>query len=138
MHIERAPVRADELAVTARLLLDLASAELDSVVFDASGSSVMPYDLDTLSSHLVDAYARFATETGLVESFPSTVKGVALSVPMSYAHLLGIYLFFTGEANRPETRKKALLAWAFPMLVCLIIDVLDLVLIDYFIKLFTK
>lgn len=99
MHIERAPVRADELAVTARLLLDLASAELDSVTFDASGSSVMPYDLDTLSSHLVDAYARFATETGLVESFPSTVKGVALSVPMSYAHLLGIYLFFTGEAN---------------------------------------
>lgn len=99
MHLERAPVSSDELLSTAELLLSVASAELDGITFDASGSSVMPYDLDTLSLHLIDAYARLEGETGLVENFPSRIKGVTLSVPMSYAHLLGIYFFFTGEAN---------------------------------------
>jgi uncharacterized Tic20 family protein len=61
----------------------------------------------------------------------ATVYLVAASV------LMVLYLSI-GDSSRPETRKKGLLAWAFPILVCLIIDVLDLVLIDYFINLFTK
>ena len=99
MGITRAPVRSEELLSTAELLLSMASAELDGISFGEDGSSVMPYDLDTLSLCLTDAYARLEEDTGLVENFPSKIKGVALSVPMSYAHLLGIYFFFTGEAN---------------------------------------
>lgn len=63
---------------------------------------------------------------------------VCTTVYLLAASALMVTYFFTGDPSRPETRKKALLAWAFPILVCLIIDVLDLVLIDYFIKLFTK
>lgn len=61
----------------------------------------------------------------------ATVYLVAASV------LMVLYLSI-GDSSKPETRKKGLLAWAFPILVCLIIDVLDLVLIDYFINLFAK
>ena len=54
------------------------------------------------------------------------------------ASVLMVLYLYMGDPNKPETRKRGLLAWAFPILVCLIIDVLDLVLIDYFIKLFAK
>ena len=63
---------------------------------------------------------------------------VCTTVYLLAASALMVTYFFAGDPNKPETRKKGLLAWAFPILVCLIIDVLDLVLIDYFINLFTK
>ena len=43
---------------------------------------------------------------------------------------------YTGGNDDPK--KKKLLAWAFPIIVCLIIDALDLVVVSYFIDLFSK
>ena len=63
---------------------------------------------------------------------------ICSTVYMLAASVLMVTYFFTGDPNKPETRRKTLLAWAFPILVCLIIDVLDVVLIDYFIKMFTN
>lgn len=67
-----------------------------------------------------------------------TPYAICTTVYLLAVSALMVVYFFTGDPGRPETRKKTLLAWAFPILVCLIIDVLDLVLIDYLINLFTK
>lgn len=99
LSLSRKPVGAEQLETTARILLTMAERELDAVTFTESGSSVMPYDLDTLSAHMERAYASLSAEYAFIPLAPSRVKGIALSVPMSYMHLLGIYFFFTGEPN---------------------------------------
>ncbi len=81
--------------------------------------------------HRVCVFWTDAIQNILPYAICTMVYLVAVSVLM-------VLYFYMGDPNKPETRNKALLAWAFPILVCLIIDVLDLVLIDYFIDLFTK
>lgn len=49
--------------------------------------------------------------------------------------LLVVY-YFTADPKNPGERNKKLLVWAFPILVCLIVDVLDLMILDYIISLF--
>ncbi len=99
LSLSREPVSTEELETTARILLTMAERELDAITFTESGSSVMPYDLDTLSLHLERAYESLSAEYGFIPIVSSRVKGITLSVPMSYMHLLGIYFFFTGEPN---------------------------------------
>ena len=62
----------------------------------------MPYGFDELNDKLNDAYASAAEEERFAFLFPfrSRLKPVMLlSKPMSYAHLLGMYSYYTGEAN---------------------------------------
>ena len=93
------PVSAEELQTTARILLSMAERELDAITFLEDGSSVMPYDLDTLSAHLAAAYDALAEDHSFVVAADARVKGITLSVPMSYMQILGVYFFFTGECN---------------------------------------
>ena len=63
---------------------------------------------------------------------------ICATVYLVAASVLCVVYYYTGDPNKPETRKKKLLAWAFPIIVCLIIDAMDLVVVDYLIKLFAK
>lgn len=67
--------------------------------YNSDGFSIMPYSFDEMNKKLLDAYDRFCEENDIITTFDSTLKPVMLSKPMSYLHTLGIYTFFTGEAN---------------------------------------
>ena len=91
---------AEELLSVAEHLRDEAHALLDEITFDENGSSVMPYDTDTLSDKLMDAYARVEQDyPDAVYGFTSRIKPVVASRVMSYAHIIGVYTFFSGESN---------------------------------------
>ena len=102
-NLTREKLTADELYAVSEHLLSLCEAELDSLTFDADGSSVMPYSMKELSQILCRDYdALLQSELGariLENNFTSRAKGVHFSRVMSYLHILGIYTFFTGESN---------------------------------------
>ena len=101
MGLVRENLKKEELLSMAEYLHEKIVEDLDEVTFSQDGASVMPYTLKELSDLLCREY------DGFVEQYPdlisynyhSRVKGVAFSRAMSYAQILGIYTFFSGEAN---------------------------------------
>ena len=99
LGLEKNEVSADELSATAEILLWSMECELTEVSFAMSGFSVMPYGLDEMNEHLLDAFDTVSDEHDFLPRLKSRIKPVMLSDAMSYTHITGVYSFFTGEAN---------------------------------------
>lgn len=99
LGLEKTAVSADELAETAMKI----SAEITeiekSVNFVYGGSSYMPYSYDMLIERLNEAYSDYSIQHDFINNFWSKPKPVAMSIPMTYGQIAGVYTFFTGEAN---------------------------------------
>ncbi len=93
------PVSANDLAMAADYMVDKMEEVLDEIEYIYGGSSVMPYSLSEMSNRLIDAYDKGADKYPFISCFWSKVKPIALSEPMSYTHITGIYTYYTGEAN---------------------------------------
>ena len=59
----------------------------------------MPYSFKEMNDKLIEAYDLFSENHDFINNFYSRLKPVMLSEAMSYAHITGIYTFFTGESN---------------------------------------
>ncbi len=71
----------------------------NDIAFDKSGASVMPYDYNVLVDKMNVAFASYAEKESYISHFSSNPKPIALSKPMLYTHISGIYTFMTGESN---------------------------------------
>lgn len=76
--------------------LNDAAREVD---FSPSGASKMPYGFSELVGRLNAAYDKLYEEYDFLSPLHAPVKRIALSKPMTYTHLSGIYSVYTGEAN---------------------------------------
>ena len=85
----------DSLAVY--LVGELNSLSNDLTLVD--GESVMPYSLSEMSEKIVLAYDAFLADYPIFDNLSSSVKGVKLSELMAYGGILGMYTYFSGEAN---------------------------------------
>lgn len=99
LDLNRQKVSADELYATSMHLATCVNRELDEIVFEHQGFSSMPYTKEQLNEKLMAAYDKFTSSHDFIDHYPSRVKPVMLSEPMSYTHITGVYSFFTGEAN---------------------------------------
>ncbi len=99
LEIERRRVSAQELYDTALILREKTEAELDNIDFIYGGSSVMPYSISEMNDRLNDSYAVICEKYGFIPRLRSNVKAIALSEPMTYTHISGVYTYYTGEAN---------------------------------------
>ncbi len=63
------------------------------------GLSCIPYSFDTLSKKLSDSYLEAAQKYSFLSSFSSAPKRLAISPIMTYTHISGVYVPYTGEAN---------------------------------------
>lgn len=63
------------------------------------GSSCMPYSYTELNQKLNKLYREYSENNKFVAGFSSKVKRVALSKLMTYTHISGVYVPFTGEVN---------------------------------------
>ncbi len=73
--------------------------DLAKAVANPLGESKMGYDMRTLSERAVSAYDAFVADYPIFENFTSYVKPVMLSRLMAYTGILGMYTYFSGEAN---------------------------------------
>lgn len=92
-------VSAEQLKNTAEWLTDEMEQLTAHVYFGSDGASVMPYSLSEMNDKLMDAYRKLNKKYDFLQEMDSNIKPVMSSVAMSYAHLTGVYTFFTGEAN---------------------------------------
>lgn len=96
---EKRSISADDLYRTAKTLKESYESLLDQIEYDENGSARMPYSMDALSEKLCRGFDAVEEEFGILQNFDTRIKPIALSVGMSYLQLLGIYTFYTGEAN---------------------------------------
>lgn len=97
--LERNDVSAEELYDTSLIIsseLALLEPELERT---PSGDAVMPYSFYRLSILMNEAYADYCADNDYISTFPALGKPVAMSEPMTYTHISGVYSYFTGEAN---------------------------------------
>ncbi len=99
LGLTRRDVSADELRTAAEYMIDRMDETLSQVQFRYGDASVMPYSLSEMNKKLLDAYAAASDKYGFIPHFPSRIKPVCLSEPMTYTHISGMYTFYTGEAN---------------------------------------
>ncbi len=99
LDLEQNPVTAEELYNTALIVAAESKKVIGDVDFDISGSSIMPYDYKTLVSKVNAAFDKYAENVDYISHFKSTPKAIALSKPMTYTHISGVYTFMTGESN---------------------------------------
>ena len=59
----------------------------------------MPYSLDEMQEKLMEAYDAAYEKYPFITRLHSKMKYVALSKPMTYTHISGVYSYYTGEAN---------------------------------------
>lgn len=95
----RSPVTAEELRYTAVYMSEKANETLDEVNYAYGGHSVMPYSFEEMNGKLLEAYARAAEKYPFMPRLQSRLKPIALSEPMTYTHISGIFTYYTGESN---------------------------------------
>lgn len=99
LGIEAKEVSAAQLKRAAEYFRDSAEAEVDKLSHSFASGVPMPYSLTEMTEKLNDAYAVVSEKYDFVQSLRAPVKSIALSEPMTYTHISGVYTFFTGEAN---------------------------------------
>ena len=92
-------ISQSDLEDAAFALAEKLNAACEDVSFVRNSSAVMPYSNGEMIERLNRAFGEFGDEYGLAVDFHAAVKQIALSVPMTYTHIAGVYTFFTGEAN---------------------------------------
>ncbi|MDY3845397.1 MAG: DUF3810 domain-containing protein [Eubacteriales bacterium] len=99
LSLEKKDVSASELYKTSRWLSGELSELCDDIVYGEDGASIMPYSFSELNDKLLVAYDKAKEKYDFIDNFDSRVKEVASGEYMSYLHILGVYSYFTGEAN---------------------------------------
>ena len=91
-------ISADELLLTVNAVLDEINA-IAPTLTPVDGQTRLSYSTDELSAQLVEAYGAMIERYPILTPFDSRVKPVRFSTVMSDLRIMGIYSFFTGEAN---------------------------------------
>jgi len=89
----------EELYETSLWIRDKLNELAPQIEYDENGASVRPYSCGELSKKIYQGYDAVTEKYGILQNFPSRIKPIMLSDPMTYTHLSGIYSFMTGEAN---------------------------------------
>ena len=92
-------VESEELSDSTKYLIEKINSLAPQVLFGDDGFSVMPYSFEEMNKKLIEAYDSFSADNDFIINFDSRLKPVMISEAMSYAHIAGIYSFFTGESN---------------------------------------
>ena len=100
LALDSEPVSAEELRDTALWLSDeIKRLTSEDIYYGTDGASIMPYSLTEMNDKMMEAYGKLNEQYDFLQRLDSNIKPVMASVAMSYAHLTGVYTFFTGESN---------------------------------------
>ncbi len=99
MQVEKIKVTDNLLYDASYFCIKQANYFAEYVDFLPSGASLMPYSHKELSNILNQSYMELSEKYDFITPMQSRVKDLALSYPMTYTHISGMYLPFSGEAN---------------------------------------
>ena len=99
MGLDTDSITKDELYSAYTHIVSELNYLADYIKYDETGASVMPYSYSEMSAKICEAYEKFTSEYDVLHTFPSRIKPLIISEPMTYTHLSGIYSFMSGECN---------------------------------------
>ncbi len=99
LGIETQPIGKYDLYNSSVYLAEEINKLAPEIEYDVDGFSVMPYSMSEMNTKLLEAYDKFCEKNKFLNNFQSRLKPVLMSEGMSYAHITGVYTFFTGESN---------------------------------------
>jgi hypothetical protein len=99
LEIDADAVSAQDLYNSADYLSDRINELSKNITYKANGFSEMPYSFEEMNKRLIDAYDKYSKGHYFINNYYSRLKPVLISEVMSYAHITGVYTFFTGESN---------------------------------------
>lgn len=99
MGLERSPLSKNELYKDAVYTHDKLSEFADKVTFDETGASVNPHSFFETGRIIDEGYAALNNSGVFRSHMIGMPKPVLLSPLMTYTHISGMYMPFTGEAN---------------------------------------
>jgi len=99
LNLQQNPVSAEELYSTSLVIASESEKIISDIDFDITGASIMPHDYKALTEKMNVAFDKYAENEDYISHFYSTPKAIALSKPMTYTHISGVYTFMTGESN---------------------------------------
>lgn len=99
LGLERKDVTAEELADTMKIVVDRLNGLTDDVIITKGNGSLQPYPFSKVGELCRDSYAALSEQYAFIPVMHAPVKEIALSRPMTYTHISGVYTYYTGEAN---------------------------------------
>ncbi len=99
LEIQTEKIDKNDLYDASEYLISQINRLSSQIEYSSEGFSIMPYSLSEMNDKLIDAYDKFSQKNSFINNFYSRLKPVMLSEVMSYAHITGIYTFFSGESN---------------------------------------
>ena len=99
LDFENVEIGKEELYETSLWMRDNLNSLADNINYGSDNASYTELSYDELSKIVCSSYSSISKKYGVVHTFPSRIKPIMLSEPMTYTHISGIYSFMTGEAN---------------------------------------
>lgn len=99
LEIDADAVSAQDLYHSADYLADRINELSENITYKSNGFSEMPYSFEEMNKRLIEAYDKYSKDHYFINNYYSRLKPVLISEVMSYAHITGVYTFFTGESN---------------------------------------
>ncbi len=99
LNLEPQELSAEQLYETSVILLNEIKEDLPYVSFPRGTYSAMTFSYAEMNDKLNAAYDKLCDTYPAFQRLHANTKPVMLSEPWTYAHISGLYTFFTGEAN---------------------------------------
>ena len=99
MELEVTDPSADDLYLASACTRGELNQLERSITRGESGAAPMPYSFGEMVDKLNAAYDSLYEQYDFLSPLHTTVKRIALSKPLTYTHLSGMYTFWSGEAN---------------------------------------
>ena len=99
LEFEDIDIGKNELYETSLWLKDNLNIIADHVRYGEDNGSFTNDSYDLLSKKIYHSYSKVSDKYDIIYNFPSRIKPIMLSEPMTYTFISGVYTFMTGEAN---------------------------------------
>jgi hypothetical protein len=89
----------EELYDAAKYLVNKVNDYSNQINCNTGSFSEMPYGISEMNEKLINSFEVFSENNRFLKTHNSKIKPIASSRLLSYTQVMGIYTFFTGEAN---------------------------------------
>ncbi|MBE6689018.1 MAG: DUF3810 domain-containing protein [Ruminococcaceae bacterium] len=99
LAIENQDITPHRLKNTCEIMVNMLNRDAENIYYGSDGQSYSGEDFSALSDEMLECFKKFSKKYSFIFPVGFRAKPVALSEPMTYLHISGVYTYFTGEAN---------------------------------------
>ncbi|MBQ9941304.1 MAG: DUF3810 domain-containing protein [Clostridia bacterium] len=99
LGIENRDITPKRLKNTCSIMVEMLNQCASDIYYGSDGKSYSTDNLSEMSQEILNCYRSLCQRYDFIFPVGFNAKPIALSVPLTYLHISGIYTFYTGEAN---------------------------------------